>query len=317
MKHSRKKHKRKFISLLIFSVILFSTGFFIGNKHFNSTIVQASNSSEDSNVNLAKETSSNNITDEKAENNTLVNTNTAEKITSKPASTSITPNSNLDNNKKASADNVQAPKIKPTGDKEVFLTFDDGPSKKVTPQILKILDNYNVKASFFLVGRSAKTYPDLVKEEKAKAHAICNHTYSHNYGYLYSNPNNFIKDVKKCEDTLETILGTDSNKIIRFPGGGFYKKRASYRQMATDKGYKHIDWHVETGDARANHVPVDKLLSNLKEEMKNCSEKNKKHVVVLMHDIGTKQTTADALPQVIEYFQSQGYTFKTLEEYPF
>ncbi|MCY6355569.1 polysaccharide deacetylase family protein [Clostridium sp. ZS2-4] len=281
---SGRRYKKKFISLLVFCILLFSSGFLVGIKYFSNELVQASDNFKNKNINTNINNISKTMADKKAENTTNDSTSS---------------------------------EIKLTGDKEVYLTFDDGPSKKVTPQILEILDEYNVKASFFIIGKSAKTYPDLVKEENASGHAVCNHTYSHNYEYLYSSPSNFIKDVEKCNDVLQSILGNKTNNIIRFPGGGFYKKRAAYRELAKDKKYKYIDWHVETGDARANHVPVDKLLSNLKEEMNRCSEKNKKHVVVLMHDLGTKQTTADALPQVIEYFKSLGYTFRTLENYPF
>ena len=82
---------------------------------------------------------------------------------------------------------------KPDGHKIAYLTFDDGPSANITPGILKILDNYNIKATFFIVGSMAIRYPDLVREEAADGQSIGNHTYSHNYKYIYSNTNAFYK----------------------------------------------------------------------------------------------------------------------------
>ncbi|WMJ79795.1 polysaccharide deacetylase family protein [Clostridium sp. MB40-C1] len=295
-KHNSKNPRKKTIlSVSIFVVLLVGLGFFFVNNHTKKATVQASKN------NIASENSKA-VSQESTKNDKTVknNENTNQVLTT--------------NQENTDGKNNQTPK--PTGDKAVYLTFDDGPSTKVTPQILKILEEYNVKASFFLVGKSVTMYPNLVKEEKAKGHAVCNHTYSHNYKYLYSNPNTFIKDAQKCDDAIKSVLGQETNKIIRFPGGGFYKKRAPYRELAKNKGFKAIDWTVETGDARTNNVPVDKLLSNLKTEMGSCPKSKKNNVIVLMHDISTKQTTADALPQVIQYFKSQGYTFKTLEDYP-
>lgn len=290
MRHSKKKH---FFSLLIFSIFLLSMGFFIGNKYSSKgKTVQASKSTENTTVKNASTNDTTKNTSQNSNKKSIENTEEAKKDI-----------------KQSTPDSSE--------EKSVYLTFDDGPSKKVTPQILKVLDKYNIKASFFLIGKSAKFYSDLVKQESLAGHAICNHTYCHNYNYLYSTPNNFVKDVQKCDTTLKSILNKDTNKIIRFPGGGFYKKRAVYRTAIKEAGFKYIDWHVETGDARANHVPVDKLLSNLKEDMNNCPKRHKNNLVVLMHDLGTKQTTVDALPKVINYFKSQGYTFKTLNEYPF
>ncbi|MCY6959247.1 polysaccharide deacetylase family protein [Clostridium brassicae] len=294
--HNKKPRKKTALAVSILALLLFGLGFFFVNSHNKEATVQASK---------------NNITSENSKSVNQENAKDNKEVKNDKNSNQVL------STKKGNTDGPNNQTPKPTGDKSVYLTFDDGPSTKVTPQILKILDEFNVKASFFLVGKSVNIYPNLVKEEKSKGHAVCNHTYSHNYGYLYSNPNTFIKDVQKCDDALKSVLGQETNKIIRFPGGGFYKKRAPYRTLAKNKGFKAIDWTVETGDARTNNVPVDKLISNLKLEMDRCPKSKKNNIVVLMHDISTKQTTADALPQVIQYFKSQGYTFKTLEQYPF
>ncbi|HEY8891882.1 MAG TPA: polysaccharide deacetylase family protein [Clostridium sp.] len=194
------------------------------------------------------------------------------------------------------------------GHKIAYLTFDDGPSPKTTPGILKILDNYKIKATFFIVGSRAIIRPDLVKMEAEDGQSIGNHTYSHEYKYIYSNTNTFIKDVNKCDTVLKSIIGGYNSKILRFPGGSFGAKEAPFRVAIKKAGYHYIDWNDLTGDAEGQNIPVNKLLNNIKK-----NTKGKEHVVILMHDAPDKQTTVQALPQVIEYLKSQGYSFNTLK----
>jgi len=198
---------------------------------------------------------------------------------------------------------------KPDGHKIAYLTFDDGPSAITTPAILRTLDNYNIKATFFIVGSMAIKYPSLVRKEAADRQTIGNHTYSHNYKYIYSNTNAFISDIIKCNTVIKSILGSNFNsKLVRFPGGSFGKNLEPFRESLKSAGYHYIDWNDLTGDAEGQNIPVDKLIDNLKKYTKG-----KEHVVILMHDISTKATTAKALPQVINYLKSQKYSFGTLD----
>ena len=198
---------------------------------------------------------------------------------------------------------------KPDGHKIAYLTFDDGPSADTTPAILRILDNYNIKATFFIVGNMAIKYHDLVKREAADEQSIGNHTYSHNYKYIYSNTNAFISDIIKCDAVLKSILGNNFNsKLVRFPGGSFGKNFEPFREALKSNGYHYIDWNDLTGDAEGQNIPVNQLLNNLKKYTSG-----KEYVVILMHDISTKATTVRALPQVIKYLQSQKYSFGTLD----
>ncbi|MBU3180331.1 polysaccharide deacetylase family protein [Clostridium psychrophilum] len=195
------------------------------------------------------------------------------------------------------------------GNKIAYLTFDDGPSPNNTSLILKILDEYNVKATFFIVGSNAIAYPDLVRKEFADKQSIGNHTYSHNYKYLYSDTRNFITDINKCNIVLKLILGNNfKTKLVRFPGGSFGKKLESFRETLKSDGYNYVDWNDITGDAEGQNISVDKLLDNLKKYTKG-----KEHVVVLMHDASNKETTVQALPKVIEYLKSQKYSFGKLK----
>jgi peptidoglycan-N-acetylglucosamine deacetylase len=209
------------------------------------------------------------------------------------------------------------PKIDENGVKDInasngkvaYLTFDDGPSKVSTPKILDILVENNIKASFFVIGNMAESNKAMIIRENAEGNVVLNHTYSHDYKYIYSNTDNFIADFKKGEETIKSILGNDYMvKYIRFPGGSFGVARKPYREAATMAGYKYIDWNCLNGDAEGTDVPPIKLIENIKK-----SSAGKNHLVILMHDTDAKGTTVQALPEIIKYLRSQGFAFKSLD----
>ncbi|MDP4146474.1 MAG: polysaccharide deacetylase family protein [Bacillota bacterium] len=211
--------------------------------------------------------------------------------------------------------------MKQDGKKIVYLTFDDGPSDNVTPQILDILNKYNVKATFFVIGKNAEKYPDIIKKEFEEGNLIGNHSYSHQSmksrpNYIYSSPENFVGEIEKCNSVLKSILGDDYNiKLVRFPGGAFpessspaYKGLEPVREAVKKDGYDFVDWNSETGDAEGSLVSVDKLYANYKK-----NSQGKSHLIILMHDAGAKKTTPEVLPLIIEDLKKQGYEFKTIE----
>lgn len=191
------------------------------------------------------------------------------------------------------------------GSKVAYLTFDDGPSNN-TDAILGILNKYNIKATFFLVGSYAERRPDLVKKEFSQGMSIGNHTYSHQINYA-EGPENFVKDLNKCDEVLKSICGEDCyKKLARFPGGSFYNKLIPFREAAEKSGYRYVDWNDATDDAIYYNPPVPFLINSLQKYTKGNT------VVVLMHDAAPKTNTVEALPQVIEYLKSLGYIFETL-----
>jgi peptidoglycan-N-acetylglucosamine deacetylase len=201
------------------------------------------------------------------------------------------------------------------GSKVAYLTFDDGPSIAVTPRILDTLKQYNIKATFFVMGKMVENNIGLVKRENAEGHVVANHTYSHDYDYLYADTKNLIDDFNKCEAVLKSIFVDYNRKLVRFPGGAMGSKREPFRKATINAGYHYIDWNALNNDSDARYIPqgtycapVETLLNSIKE---TCA--GKQQVVILMHDAPAKTTTADSLPQVIEYLRSQGYVFKTLE----
>ncbi|MDU6039374.1 MAG: polysaccharide deacetylase family protein [Clostridium butyricum] len=203
------------------------------------------------------------------------------------------------------------------GEKIVFLTFDDGTSTTVTPKVLKILDQYNIKATFFLMGKNidngGEAAKELVKEEYNSGHAIGNHSYSHDYNILYPgrtlNLESFKEDFNKNTKLLKSILGDDfSTRVIRCPGG--YMSWKGMNQLdgyLNDNNMTYIDWNALSKDAEGKKKNAYELFQNAVD-----TSKNKEIVVLLMHDTYGKEETAKSLPKIIEYFKNSGYEFKTL-----
>lgn len=194
------------------------------------------------------------------------------------------------------------------GKKIAFLTFDDGPSKNITPQILNILDKYNVKATFFVVGLFAKSNSAVLKDIVSRGHAIGIHTYSHNYQNIYKNTDNFISEISTTENILKVYLGKDFHtRLFRFPGGSFEVYKKQYKDILKRNGYVSVDWNVITGDGESSDLSPQQLFDRLK-----TTSKSKHQLIILMHDSSSKQTTVDVLPDIIEYLISQEYEFAVL-----
>ena len=196
--------------------------------------------------------------------------------------------------------------------KRVFLTFDDGPSQTVTPEILKILDNYNVKATFFVLGSRVEIYPELVREEFEKGHYVANHGYSHRYESIYSSINAILNEYTKTENIIRNALGRQDycSNVFRFPGGSnggkYANLKANARGVLEQNNIAFLDWNCLTRDAEGS-FSKEQLVQNLID-----TSQDKISIVVLMHDAGTKVTTYEALPEVIEYFKNNGYVFETI-----
>lgn len=203
--------------------------------------------------------------------------------------------------------------------KVAYLTFDDGPSTTVTPLILDILKEHDIKATFFVLGSSidkSEKAKELLRRIADEGHTIGNHTYSHNYNYLYPNrtvnPDNFIADIEKNNEAISKALGKKfESKIIRFPGGhGSWKGTDAVDKLLEEKGYVYIDWNSLNGDSEGKSKTKDQLIQGFKETRQYLSSDS--DLVVLMHDTYGKEETAKALPKIINILKSEGYEFSTL-----
>lgn len=204
------------------------------------------------------------------------------------------------------AASTSANDVKPT-EKVVYLTFDDGPSEH-TQQILDTLDEYGIKATWFILGNTGRL--DEVSDIWDRGHQVGLHSNEHDYEYVYANTDNFVADINAIGQAVKARLGFMPT-LIRYPGGsanGYNAGRSSeFTQAAANNGWHYFDWNVSIGDSTQPPAPVDALLANIQREAEGCNS-----CCVLMHDSDFKPTTPDALPQVIEYFIEQGYTFDIL-----
>lgn len=190
-------------------------------------------------------------------------------------------------------------------EKEIYLTFDDGPSASVTEKILDILKTQNIKASFFAVGENITKNPQILKRIYNEGHTVGVHCFKHNYKYLYKDAEIFKKDIKKCLALIHEILPSCKVKYMRFPGGSFNIDE-SYILAINSLGLKIIDWNCINGDAQK----TGGITQSEAVETAICTSKGKKKAVLLMHD--NKYVTAAALERIILHFKTQGYTFKKL-----
>lgn len=192
--------------------------------------------------------------------------------------------------------------------KVVYLTFDDGPAGKVTSDVLDILKNNSVHATFFLIGCQIKDQEDLVKRIYEDGNSIGLHSMTHKKNSLYCSNEQFLKEMLSTQELINTVVPIKSN-ILRFPFGcnnNTYKISQSMVNLLHDNNLKIYDWNTDSGDgANPNSAPAT-ILKNSK------SSKNK--VILLMHCSYLSKNTVKALPSIIQYYKDNGYEFKTIDE---
>lgn len=287
-----KKKGTSFGSTILGIILLFSissiAGFKIAQKNYSKVNVVAASTRENSGISSQSQQTPNNINSE-----TNINKNKQQEITkNKSESTDVGEN--------------KGQAVVKDGGKIAYLTFDDGPTPYITSNILNILKENDIKATFFVIGSMAERNPELLRQEKLEGHVIANHTYSHNYKYIYSSTDNFLQELKRADAVLTSIIGEHNKTLVRFPGGSF--GRSAYKQAIENSGYHYVDWNCLNGDAEVAAASVDRLISRFKE-----TAQNKKELIILMHDAQGKSTTVQALPEIIKYLKANGYVFKTLE----
>ena len=201
-----------------------------------------------------------------------------------------------------------------SSEKRAFLTFDDGPSS-VTPRILDILKQENIKATFFVLGSNVKKKPELVKRMYDEGHFIANHGYSHVYSSIYSSAQAVLDEYNSCNSEVQKAIGESeyNSHLFRFPGGLAGGPYAEIKKQANDllmqNNVLHVDWNALNGDGETNDLNIDFEIQRINE-----TTENKNSIVVLMHDSPLKSITADALPQIIANLRDKGYVFKNFYE---
>lgn len=264
----------------------------------NNTATENNNTSEN-NANQANTIPSQGENNVNQNNN--VETQTVNNITQNNTSLNNTTPSNTGNTETKKSNNGV-----------IWLTFDDGPSAKLTPKVLDILKKENVKATFFVINYSALNEP-IIKRIVAEGHTIGIHGYSHEYSKIYKSKETFMSNIYTLQDKIYKSTGVKS-MYIRFPGGSSNTVSRKYcKGIMTEltkevlaKGFKYFDWNISSGDAGG--------AKNAKAVYKNVTKSlsKKRGNLVLCHDI--HQKTLEALPEIIKYAKKEGYTFARIDD---
>ena len=212
----------------------------------------------------------------------------------------------------------------PTGEAQslrVYLTFDDGPCKN-TAAILKILEDYNIKASFFTVGYFIDRYPEMVAETVNAGHLVCCHTYSHDMQQVYASTDAFMQDVDQwCEAFISATGSEPPCRILRFPGGSnnpYMPKdlRSDYKQAATENGWRYFDWTFGDNDrwpaGNVENLPEKEYLITSFRSTLRMAISAGRPLIFLAHD--TSDASVELLPEMLDEMIEMGCTFGTIDE---
>ncbi|MCS6916665.1 MAG: polysaccharide deacetylase family protein [Chitinophagales bacterium] len=181
----------------------------------------------------------------------------------------------------------------PTASRELFLTFDDGPTPFLTEEVLQTLQAFQAQATFFLVGNNAERYPDLVKKIREGHHSIGNHTYHHLNGWT-TPASAYLSDIHRCSELVPAVL-------FRPPYGLITRRQA----REASRRYQIVMWDVLSGDFD-HHLPREKCLHNVMDYAAPGS-------IIVFHDsIKAADRMLYALPRVLDYFASRRYRFSAL-----
>ncbi len=193
----------------------------------------------------------------------------------------------------------------------IYLTFDDGPSSSITPKILDILKQKNVKATFFILNYNAQGEA-LVKREIAEGHTVGIHGFSHDYNTIYQSVDTYMSNITKLQEKIKASTGYNAT-ITRFPGGSSNTVSRYNPGIMTilckevvNRGYRYFDWNVSSGDA--GDVSTSQGVYNNVTKGLSKSRSN----VVLMHDFSGNTKTLNALSSIIDYGIQNGYTFSNI-----
>jgi peptidoglycan/xylan/chitin deacetylase (PgdA/CDA1 family) len=181
------------------------------------------------------------------------------------------------------------------GQKDIFLTFDDGPNQNVTPAVLEILSKHEAKATFFCIGRNVERYPDVFKKIRDEGHAAGNHTYSHLKGWITSNAE-YYNDIELAGKWIPSGL-------FRPPYGKIKRTQLKYLR----RFYSIIMWDVMSNDYDASMTP-ERCVENVIKYARPGS-------IIVFHDSEkSEKRTLVALPRILEILKSRDYSFKSIPD---
>ncbi|MFI1704152.1 polysaccharide deacetylase family protein [Streptomyces griseoruber] len=184
------------------------------------------------------------------------------------------------------------------GARGVNITIDDGPDPQWTPQVLDVLREYGVKATFCMVGTQAQAHPDLVKEVVAAGHRLCDHSVSHDTTMDKKSEAYQSQQILDAERMITKASGGVRPMYYRAPGGAFTPYS---RKLAASRGMRPLGWNVDSKDFE--RPGADAIVTTVQQELPNGP-------TILFHDAGgDRSQTVEALRQILPWLKEQGYSF--------
>ena len=179
---------------------------------------------------------------------------------------------------------------KENSENKIWLTFDDGPTPKVTPYILQVLKQVKIKATFFLVGEQMEKFPNLVNDILSGGHLVANHSYSHKNGW-FTSKDKYLKDIDRCQQLIP------QNKLFRPPYG-----KITTAQISSLKGnYKIILWDVLSWDFSKKTTP--------RRVKKNVLKKTKNGSIIVFHNNHNSYKNLTILEETLQELKKRGFDF--------
>lgn len=194
----------------------------------------------------------------------------------------------------------------PKDQRLVYLTFDDGPSEN-TEQVLDILKQEGISATFFVLGEHVLQQPETAKRIIEEGHSIGNHTFNHKYEHLYGSFAGFAEQVMRTDEAIYRTTGVRTT-LFRAPGGTYSNFDQSYFDAMAAAGYQVHDWNVDSGDSKRQGVPASEIVITIK------GSKLADKLNVLLHDSIGHAESVKALPEIINYYRSKGYAFAKITD---
>lgn len=187
------------------------------------------------------------------------------------------------------------------GGRKVYLTFDDGPSSN-TGEILDILAAHDVKATFFVVGKTEEKYQPLYKRIVEEGHTLAMHSYSHKYNEIYRSRESYVEDLTKLQEFLYETTGVWC-RYCRFPGGSSNTvSRVDMHELIDyleEQDMSYFDWNISSGDASTAYISAEAVVRNSTANLAAFDE-----AMILLHDAADRDSTVQALPELIEKIQA-------------
>ncbi|MEH7883460.1 polysaccharide deacetylase family protein [Bacillus sp. JJ1609] len=198
----------------------------------------------------------------------------------------------------------KAPAEQTTDQRTVYLTFDDGPHR-VSNQILNMLDEYDAKATFFMLDGNMRNFPDAVKRMAQDGHSLGAHGVTHDKTKIYQSPKTVVAEMNQTLNTIKEITGIDTS-FIRTPYGSAPYMTDPYKKAVNEQGYQMWDWNIDSKDwYYRDHRLVENTISQI-----SSQSKKQEPIVILLHE---REETLAQLPELLKYLKEHNYSFKALD----